>query len=668
MSIQTPLLPHRKPFNQMRLQQTVKHPTATECGFDHAPLQAPSVAAVLPSASALTALAAYNRPQLNARPVGIQFRGERVYPFVEGDIRLGNHADTPYLNTLYNWQKKIWHEATQPRPGFPKGWLNPMDTIFQVSNQIDLMEAAARSGFPSRYRHWGWGQDFNESYQRQRFGLGRLYEMVINTKPSYAFLYDRNPVYAQKVVMAHVLGHTDFFRNNIMYSETDRNMVRTMADNKAAIEKYYQNPALSRKTVDGVHPVEAFINQVYALEWLVNMDALSAPPLKGEQSPGVQKEDPFKSVGLQSDDLGVAPWMQDFLYPMQRWELYRDSRIQHADQQNAKIVKQPDRDVMGFLLDHAPNLESWQKDILGRLRKESYYFVPQVRTKLMNEGWATFWHHKLMADCAPLVDPSETADISKMMAGVEAPPQSGINPYQLGYAMFRNIYNHAAYGLNDFDTTFSPNKTNRYEDLHQRMEHQKPNEEAGLKKVLDVRANENDVEFIRKYFTQEVAQELGLVQTKQREEWDADARRKVMVKYVESDDFKQVRAMVLSQYANTFPAISIVDANHNNAGELRLQHENTVQDLNLADTQQTLITLNQFWGRPVNLDTIFEVEEDKRASSPKPWDYNFFNVPREPEVAHKRQPVRLTCKDGAISIHTLNNQGKPEKDITNRYF
>ncbi len=429
----------------------------------------------------LDALSAYNRPRMLPR-----FRGDEKdsaakpatanephgvgqYPFDQVDIRLGEHPDTPYLNKLDDWMRKIWDEATKPRPGFKDGWLQPMDTLFQASNQVDLMEAAARSGFPSRYSHWSWGQDFNDQYQRQRFGLGRLYEMVINTNPSYAFLYDRNPVYAQKVVMAHVLGHTDFFRNNIMYSETNRNMVRVMADHKAKIQKYYNDPVLSRKTEGGVHPVEKFLNKFNALEWLVDMNALSPPPLDSEKAQNDSDDDDSGKVGVQPHQLGVAPWMQDFLYTHGDWKQYRDKSIQHKDETQCKTLKKPTRDILGFLVEHSKALYPWQRDILGSLREESYYFTPQIRTKLIN-------------DCPSLIDESETTDISKMMAGVEAPHPNGINPYQVGYAIFRNIYNRAAYGLDDFDTTFKPNKVIRYEDLKNRMEHQQPNEEAGLKK------------------------------------------------------------------------------------------------------------------------------------------------------------------------------------------
>ncbi len=634
------------------------------------PINQPPMSKRTPFSATQSTVANANRAQLKP---GIRFGMNQTtvggYPFNSGDIQLGTHPNTTYLNQLHDWERKIWHEATKARAGFKDGWLQPMDTLFQMSNQVDLMEAAARSGFPTRYRHWTWGQDFNDQYQRQRFGLGRLYEMVINTNPSYAFLYDRNPVHAQKVVMAHVLGHTDFFKNNIMFSESNRNMVRVMANNKAAIEKYYQDPRLSRKAAEtGVHPVEAFLNKFNTLEWLVDMNALAPPPLSSEQPPEKAEDDHYKHAGMSAKKMGLAPWMQGLLHSHQEWESYRNQVIDESDQHHAKVLKRPTRDVLGFMVENAPNLPPWQRDMLGRLREESYYFVPQVRTKLMNEGWATFWHHKLMTECGSLANESETTDIAQMMAGVEAPHPNGVNPYQVGYAIFKNIYQRAALGMDDFDTTFTPNKVIRYEEVAERLKTQQPNEQAGIQKVKEVRKWCNDIEFIRHYFTPEVAEELGMVLTKEKEEWDNQSAQRIKVKYVDSDDFKQVKEAILGMYQNAFPVINLVDANHNNQGELLLKHENPVQDLNLADTQETLSALHEFWGRPVNLDTIFEVETEKPTSARSRHRAYFQNEEESPSVEFKRQPVRLTYQNGAMRIHTLNKQGIAEKDITDRYF
>jgi len=622
----------------------------------------------------LNALSAIHQAQIK-RQSAVKPRfagGQGAYPFDKVDVQLGDHPkDSAYYNKLDEWRKKIWHEATKPRPGFPKGWLQPEDTLFQMANQTDLMEAAARSGFPTRYSHWSWGQDFNDQYQRQRFGLGRLYEMVINTSPSYAFLYDRNPIYAQKVVMAHVLGHTDFFKNNLMFSESNRNMVRVMADNKAKIERYYQDPKLKRQSVDGVHPVEQFLNQFNSLEWLVEMNALKPPKLDSDVPVDQSAAKSVGKAGVKTDWLGAAPWMQDYLYDHQDWKKYRDKTVNEVDTQEGKTLKKPTRDVLGFLVEHGQGMKPWQKDILRSLREESYYFVPQVRTKLMNEGWATFWHHKIMAESPALVDESETADIAKMMAGVEAPPQNGINPYQVGYAIFDNIYKHAGYGLSDFDTTFQPNKTIRYEDINHRVDKRGFDEVAGLKKVQEVRKNLDDVEFIRQHFTPEVADELGMVVTNEREEWDRASQQRVKVRYVESDDFNQLKEMILQQYQNAFPSITLKDANHNNKGELLMKHDNPVQDLDLKDTRETLKTLNQFYGKPVHLDSILEVELDTPPrNNNDDWRWGGFgrSWQPEPQVKHERQPIRLSYHDDKMEIFLLDKDGKPGKNITNKYF
>jgi stage V sporulation protein R len=259
-----------------------------------------------------------------------------------------------------------------------------------------------------------------------------------------------------------------------------------------------------------------------------------------------------------------------------------------------------------------------------------------------------------------------------MMAGVEAPAQNGINPYQVGYAIFKNIYTHAGYGLKDFDTTFQPNRVIRHEDLNHRLNHEGFDEVAALKKVQEVRKYLNDVEFIRQYFTPEVAEQLGMVVTQEREEWDQDSHQRVKVRYVESNDFKQLKEMILQQYQNAFPAIRLVDANHNQNGEMLMKHDNPIQDLDLADTKETMATLNQFWGKPVHLDTIFEAEVgEKRAprSSNPFWDEDRSGRnSQNTKAINERRPVRFSYHDGKMEIFLLKEDGQPGKNITDKYF
>jgi hypothetical protein len=136
---------------------------------------------------------------------------------------------------------------------------------------------------------------------------------------------------------------------------------------------------------------------------------------------------------------------------------------------------------------------------------------------------------------------------------------------------------------------------------------------------------------------------------------------------VESDDFKKLKEMILAQYQNAFPTINLVDANHNGNGELLMKHENPVQDLDLNDTRETLSVLNEFWGRPVHLDTIFEVDAPEPKPSERPWG-PLFDDGNDERPKPERKPVRLTYKDNKMTIHTLTSDGKPDKDVTDLYF
>ncbi len=157
-----------------------------------------------------------------------------------------------------------------------------------------------------------------------------------------------------------------------------------------------------------------------------------------------------------------------------------------------------------------------------------------------------------------------------------------------------------------------------------------------------------------------------MVMTNEREEWDSASRQRVKVKYVESDDFNKLKSAILAQYQNAFPAISLVDANHNNQGELLMKHENTVQDLDLQDTRETLAVLNEFWGKPVHLDTVFEVEGDVPPHNP--WSRDHFGWEPEPQPKIERQPVRMTYRNNKMELFTLSKDGKPLKNITDKYL
>ena len=104
-------------------------------------------------------------------------------------------------------------------------------------------------------------------------------------------------------------------------------------------------------------------------------------------------------------------------------------RLEEAEQQRQHFPEEPERDVLLFLLDHAP-LENWQYDVLDIIREEAYYFAPQRQTKIMNEGWASFVHTHLMTERA--LEANELIDYAEHHSGTVAVQPGHLNPYKLG--------------------------------------------------------------------------------------------------------------------------------------------------------------------------------------------------------------------------------------------
>ena len=295
------------------------------------------------------------------------------------------------------------------------------DTIFEVLDYDEISEIAALGGFPTRYPHWRFGMEYQQLSKGYRYGLQKIYEMVINNDPCYAYLLRCNQLVDQKLVMAHVYGHNDFFKNNIWFSQTNRKMMDETANHGSRIRSYMERY--------GEDTVEGFIDSCLSLENLIDIysplikrrDAINRydfPPNEEEQDEQASK---FQSKG----------YMDSFINPPQ--VLKEEARRRETEKEKAKsqsFPEQPERDVLLFLLEHAP-LKPWQHDVLAIIREEAYYFAPQGQTKIMNEGWASFWHSTIMTQ--KILHPSELVDYADHHSGTMATQPGRLNPYKLGH-------------------------------------------------------------------------------------------------------------------------------------------------------------------------------------------------------------------------------------------
>lgn len=260
--------------------------------------------------------------------------------------------------------------------GYAKAYgLDFYPIIYEVLDYRTLYETAALGGFPTRYPHWRFGMEFDQLIKGHVWLGSTIYEMVINTNPSYAYLLEGNELVTQKMVMAHVTGHVDFFKNNMWFAHTNRKMLDEMANHGTRVQRIVDRY--------GYDAVEDFIDTCLSLENLIDYHA---PYIKRAESqshqPIVDADEPIVVEGLRVD----REYMKGYINPPEF--LIEQRRLLDEEQQRQRrFPESPQKDVLLFLLNYAP-LERWQHSVLQIIRDEAYYFAPQGMTKVINEGWA----------------------------------------------------------------------------------------------------------------------------------------------------------------------------------------------------------------------------------------------------------------------------------------
>lgn len=448
------------------------------------------------------------------------------------------------------------------------------EVIFEVLDFQTMNQIAAYGGFAVRYPHWRWGMEYERLSKRDAYGMGRIYEMVINNDPCYAYLQESNAVSDQKLVMAHVYGHADFFQNNYWFSKTDRKMMNTMANHATRVQRHINK--------QGHETVEAFIDAALTIEHLI--DPYSVFSAAGEPAPRGD------SAVFTPAKLPAKDYMDPFVNPRSEMETQRKRHEEKRKASKGRLPAKPTRDVLHFLMHHAP-LDDWQIDILSIIRDEAYYFAPQGMTKIMNEGWASYWHSKLMTE--HFVEASEIVDYAEQHSGVVHMPPGGFNPYKIGIEMFKDIERRWDKGRHGpaWDRLENLGERERFDDRSMR----------GREKIFEVRRIYNDVNFIDEFLTEEFVERHQMYRYK-RDPQTGEMR-------VVSRDWKQVKQSLLFQITNMGqPFIHVLDANYQNRGELYLGHQWNGLDLDLAKAGDVLKALRTIWGRPVHIETRLDEE------------------------------------------------------------
>lgn len=480
----------------------------------------------------------------------------------------------PITKELKDWNDKIRKLAKELNLDF-------FELAFEMCTAQGMSLFAANEGFPVRYTHWRFGQNYETFLQNDKFGLGKIYELVINNDPSYAYLLNTNSLMEQKLVIAHVYGHSDFFKNNYWFSNTNRDMLNQMKVHAKKIDDYIEKY--------GQDTVETFIDKALSLENLISIKDMHKTK---EMQDEIEYEMKEKEQSLKEEIEKMSKHQKELADFLNKDETKKIEKDPHN-----KVIY-PERDILKFLIKEAP-LKDWERDILSIIRDEAYYFLPQRMTKIMNEGWASYWHVEMMSK--HLVTPNELTDYALLHSGVVYMDNSNINPYKLGIELFDYIkkkWDTGRHGI-EFETCDNYIKRRDWDT--------KANQ--GIEKIFEVRKIYNDLTFIQEFFTEEFCNEQKFFL------YDVDQRGN---KYISSTNFKKIKDNIINSLANAgTPVIDVTNSNYGLEMGLLLEHTHYGEDLNEKYAERTLKNLYEIWKRPVFLKTKYKERQVIYAYSQK---------------------------------------------------
>ena len=429
------------------------------------------------------------------------------------------------INDLKAWNEKI--EALAKKLG-----LDFYPQEYEIIGFNEMISYEAYVGMPSKYPHWSYGKAYEKTKTLYSLNLtGLPYEMVINSDPCLAYLMRENTLLLQILTIAHVYGHNDFFKNNRLFKEgtVAKNALSMFKLDGDRIRNYINTPGI------GYEKVERILDAAHAIRYQISRVVGRKEKTDEEIKKSIMTE--YERKLENRNDINSN----------------EEIEVPNFD----KVPLEPYDDVVEFIIDHG-NLKEWEKDILKIVKRETEYFMPQIETKTMNEGWASFWHYTILNELK--LPEGLHFEFLKRHNDVVAPILGGLNPYYLGFKIFQDI-------------------DKRY----------------GRDKIFEVRALERDASFIRRYLTRELCEELNLFQYGKRS-FDY-----VIEEVADEVGWEEIRDnLAFTSGIGSIPYIRVVDLNRKD-NALTLEHVFDGRELEMVYAKETIKYIQKLWGGKVSL-------------------------------------------------------------------
>ncbi|WP_160687401.1 SpoVR family protein [Clostridium sp. C2-6-12] len=438
------------------------------------------------------------------------------------------------LREIESWNEKVEKKVIEYGLDF-----YPQE--FEIIGFNEMIGYEAYVGMPSRYPHWSFGKAYEKNKTLYSLNLtGLPYEMVINSDPCLAYLMKDNTLLLQILTMAHVYGHNDFFKNNRLFKEG--------TNAKYTLEMFNLDAKIIRECIDdpsiGYSEVERILDAGHAIRFQSKRN-IGVKELSNNEI----KEDILKEYEKKKEKRGILDFHEEIKLP-----------------DLEKTPLEPVDDLIGFIIEYG-QLEEWQKTILKIVKRETEYFIPQIETKIMNEGWASYTHYNILKQ---LELPQELHfEFLKRHNDVIAPAIGGLNPYYIGFKIF--------------------------EDIEKRY---------GKEKIFEVREVERDSSFLRRYLTQELCNELNLFQ------YNIRTFDTIIEEIADEDGWKVIRdTLSYTAGMGNIPCIRVIDLNKKNY-TLTLENIFDGRALDISYAKETLKYVQELWGHDVKLITKSNDKQD----------------------------------------------------------
>jgi stage V sporulation protein R len=431
---------------------------------------------------------------------------------------------------------------------------DPVD--FEAVPDSFMMEISVY-GFPVRMPHWSFGVRYISQLIQHRMGHSRLFEVVFPGNPGHAYLASGNSLAENVLVTAHVLGHADFSRNNLLFAGSQRQVGSRIVERAAA----HAHEIARAIEEHGLQSVETILDAALAIEQHIDINQKLRRPRYPEYQP--------------------APAAHpDTEFHRRYAALEADARAPDGarERRRAPVPPRPERDLLWFIAQYAPELEGWERDIFLAVREESFYFYPVFATQIMNEGWASYWHARLLRE-AEFLPQSAYVDAAKCHSDVVRPLAAGqavalgINPYHVGFSLWEHII-----------------------------------ESDGIEAARRCMREDDDFSFIRNHLTAERAEELQLFRYR--------SEASGTIKVVEPDIEALHEAILAPKYNFGAPTVMATAVRTDGTLELTHDHKTDGRGLDAERSAHVLEYLQRVWRRPVKLHTVDAGGRDLELSCP----------------------------------------------------